>query len=62
DTVATSHIGPLDGLRAAAIFLVLLYHLTPGRNPDLGLRSLHWKVADIGWCGASAHWRSSGMR
>ena len=61
DTVATSHIGPLDGLRAAAIFLVLLYHLSPGRNPDLGLRSLHWKVADIGWCGVDLFFVLSGF-
>jgi peptidoglycan/LPS O-acetylase OafA/YrhL len=46
-----THIGPLDGLRTLAILLVLLYHLTPGRDPDQGLRSLLFKIADAGWTG-----------
>lgn len=45
------HIGALDGLRAGAILLVLLYHLTPGRESSLGLRALPFKLADIGWTG-----------
>jgi peptidoglycan/LPS O-acetylase OafA/YrhL len=46
-----THIGPLDGLRTLAVLLVLLYHLTPGRDPDQGLRSLLFKIAEAGWTG-----------
>lgn len=59
--IASDHIGPLDGLRAAAIFLVLLYHYTPTRNADLGIRGLHWKLADIGWCGVDLFFVLSGF-
>jgi peptidoglycan/LPS O-acetylase OafA/YrhL len=46
-----THIGALDGLRTLAILLVLLYHLTPGRDADQGLRSLLFKIAESGWTG-----------
>ena len=44
-------IGSLDGLRAIAIILVLMQHLTPDHNSNNGWRSLFFKVADIGWTG-----------
>ncbi|HVR39655.1 MAG TPA: acyltransferase [Thermoanaerobaculia bacterium] len=57
----SEHIGALDGLRAAAIGLVLLYHLTPGRNPNLGLRALPFKLADLGWSGVDLFFVLSGF-
>jgi peptidoglycan/LPS O-acetylase OafA/YrhL len=55
------HIGALDGLRAIAILLVLLYHLTPGRDANHGLRSLHYKLAEIGWSGVDLFFVLSGF-
>jgi peptidoglycan/LPS O-acetylase OafA/YrhL len=55
------HIDALDGLRALAIGLVLLYHLTPMRNSDLGVRSLLFKIADIGWSGVDLFFVLSGF-
>lgn len=55
------HIGALDGLRAAAILLVLLYHLTPGRESSRGLQTLLFKVADIGWSGVDLFFVLSGF-
>lgn len=55
------HVNALDGLRAVAIILVLLFHLTPGHNSDQGLRSLFFKVADIGWSGVDLFFVLSGF-
>lgn len=55
------HIGPLDGLRAGAILLVLLYHLTPGRETSRGLEALPFKLADIGWSGVDLFFVLSGF-
>ncbi len=56
-----AHIGALDGLRAAAIGLVLLFHLTPGRDSNQGLRALPYKLADIGWTGVDLFFVLSGF-
>jgi peptidoglycan/LPS O-acetylase OafA/YrhL len=56
-----AHIGALDGLRAVAILLVLLYHLTPGHDPNQGLRSLLYKIAQIGWSGVDLFFVLSGF-
>jgi peptidoglycan/LPS O-acetylase OafA/YrhL len=56
-----AHIAPLDGLRGMAILLVLLYHLTPGADPNQGLRSLHYKIAQIGWSGVDLFFVLSGF-
>ncbi|HWW60811.1 MAG TPA: acyltransferase [Thermoanaerobaculia bacterium] len=55
------HIGSLDGLRAAAIGLVLLYHLTPGHDSNRGLRALPFKIADLGWTGVDLFFVLSGF-
>jgi len=55
------HIGALDGLRAAAIGLVMLYHLTPGHDSDRGLRALPFKIADLGWSGVDLFFVLSGF-
>ena len=55
------HIGSLDGLRATAILLVFLQHLTPGHNSNAGLRSLHFKLADLGWSGVDLFFVLSGF-
>ncbi|HEX8618837.1 MAG TPA: acyltransferase [Thermoanaerobaculia bacterium] len=55
------HIGALDGLRAGAILLVLLYHLTPGRDSSHGVRTLLLKLADIGWSGVDLFFVLSGF-
>jgi peptidoglycan/LPS O-acetylase OafA/YrhL len=55
------HIAALDGLRAAAIGLVLLYHLTPMRDSNHGLRTLLFKIADIGWSGVDLFFVLSGF-
>ncbi|MCM2317055.1 MAG: acyltransferase, partial [Thermoanaerobaculia bacterium] len=59
--VASPHLAPLDGLRALAIGLVLLYHLTPGHESDLGLRALPFKIADLGWSGVDLFFVLSGF-
>jgi peptidoglycan/LPS O-acetylase OafA/YrhL len=51
----------LDGLRAIAVLLVLLTHLTPDRNANLGLQSLFFKVAEIGWSGVDLFFVLSGF-
>lgn len=53
-------IGSLDGLRAIAIILVLLYHLTPSHNSDQGFKSIAFKIADIGWSGVDLFFVLSG--
>jgi peptidoglycan/LPS O-acetylase OafA/YrhL len=58
---ALRHIDALDGLRAAAILLVFLFHLTPGGDPNQGLRSLHYKLASIGWTGVDLFFVLSGF-
>lgn len=55
------HLGPLDGLRAIAIGLVLLYHLTPGHQSNLGARALLFKIADLGWSGVDLFFVLSGF-
>jgi peptidoglycan/LPS O-acetylase OafA/YrhL len=55
------HIGALDGLRAAAILLVLLYHLTPDHESSHGLRTLLFKIADLGWSGVDLFFVLSGF-
>lgn len=54
-------IGALDGVRAIAIVLVLLYHMTPDHDSDRGLRSLLFKIADIGWSGVDLFFVLSGF-
>jgi peptidoglycan/LPS O-acetylase OafA/YrhL len=54
-------IDSLDGLRAIAILLILLAHLTPNHNSTQGLRSLVFKVADIGWSGVDLFFVLSGF-
>ena len=56
-----ARVDALDGLRAIAILLVLLIHLTPGHNSDQGLRSLPFKLADIGWSGVDLFFVLSGF-
>lgn len=51
----------LDGLRAAAVALVMLFHLTPGRVSHHGLQSVVFKVADIGWSGVDLFFVLSGF-
>jgi len=54
-------VDALDGLRAIAILLVLLFHLTPNHDSDQGLRSLIFKAADIGWSGVDLFFVLSGF-
>lgn len=56
----SQRIGALDGLRAIAIMLVLLWHLMPGRNSHQGLEGLVFKIADIGWSGVDLFFVLSG--
>ena len=51
----------LDGLRAIAILLVLLFHLTPGHNANQGVRSAVFKLAEIGWSGVDLFFVLSGF-
>lgn len=51
----------LDGIRALAIGFVLLTHFTPGRDSNDGLRSLVFKLADIGWAGVDLFFALSGF-
>ena len=55
------HFGEIDGLRAAAIVLVLLFHFTPGDDPNLGVRALLFKMADVGWSGVDLFFVISGF-
>ena len=55
------HIGAVDGLRAMAILLVLLYHLTPDHESSHGLRTLLFKIADMGWTGVDLFFVISGF-
>ncbi|HEX8152234.1 MAG TPA: acyltransferase [Thermoanaerobaculia bacterium] len=55
------HFGEIDGLRAAAILLVLLFHFTPGHDAHLGVRALPFKVADLGWSGVDLFFVISGF-
>jgi peptidoglycan/LPS O-acetylase OafA/YrhL len=54
-------VGALDGLRAIAVLLVLLTHFTPGRNSNLGIESLLFKAADLGWFGVDLFFVLSGF-
>lgn len=56
-----NHLQSLDGLRAIAIILVVLYHGTPNHNSDLGLRSIVFKIADVGWSGVDLFFMLSGF-
>ena len=56
-----AYLRALDGLRAIAIILVVLYHCTPNHNSDLGLKSLVFKIADIGWSGVDLFFVLSGF-
>lgn len=51
----------LDGLRACAILLVLLYHFTPNANADRGIQSLVFKLAEFGWSGVDLFFVLSGF-
>lgn len=51
----------MDGVRAIAILLVLLYHLTPGHHSNLGLIALPFKIADLGWSGVDLFFVLSGF-
>lgn len=54
-------INALDGLRAIAILLVLLYHLTPERDSDHGIKAIIFKLADIGYSGVDLFFVLSGF-
>jgi peptidoglycan/LPS O-acetylase OafA/YrhL len=56
-----AHIGALDGLRAVAIALVLMFHFTPGHDSNQGIRALFFKVADLGWSGVDLFFVLSGF-
>jgi peptidoglycan/LPS O-acetylase OafA/YrhL len=58
---SNGRIDALDGLRAIAILLVLLWHFTPGHNSNQGLRSIIFKIADIGWSGVDLFFVLSGF-
>jgi len=58
---ARGHLSSLDGLRAIAILLVLLFRLTPGREPNDGLRTIFMKVAEMGWSGVDLFFVLSGF-
>lgn len=60
-TAAAQHLGALDGLRALAILLVLVHHLTPGGDPNQGVRALVFKLAQIGWSGVDLFFVLSGF-
>ena len=55
------HIRALDGLRALAILLVLMAHFTPTHDSNKGIRSLFFKVADMGWSGVDLFFVLSGF-
>ena len=56
-----TRVDALDGLRAIAILLVLLWHLTPNHNSNQGLRSIVFKMADLGWSGVDLFFVLSGF-
>lgn len=60
-TSEDKHIRALDGLRALAILLVLMAHFTPTHDSNQGLRSLFFKVADMGWSGVDLFFVLSGF-
>lgn len=60
-TASAQHLDALDGLRALAIALVLLNHLTPGGDPNQGVRSVVFKLAQIGWSGVDLFFVLSGF-
>jgi len=57
----SQRIRSLDGLRAIAILLVMLHHMTPNHDSNKGLSSLLFKVADIGWSGVDLFFVLSGF-
>jgi peptidoglycan/LPS O-acetylase OafA/YrhL len=57
----SGRVDALDGLRALALLLVLLFHLTPDHNSNHGLRSIVFKIADIGWSGVDLFFVLSGF-
>lgn len=59
--VATSHYHGLDNLRAMAILLVLLFHCTPGDDPNRGLVSIPAKLSLVGWAGVDLFFLLSGF-
>src|SRR5262245_23786679 len=56
-----TRVDALDGLRAVAILLILLWHFTPNHNSNQGLRSIVFKIADIGWSGVDLFFVLSGF-
>jgi len=57
----TQRIGALDGLRSIAILLVLMRHFVIGGDPNHGIRSIAYKVADAGWVGVDLFFALSGF-
>jgi peptidoglycan/LPS O-acetylase OafA/YrhL len=55
------HVAALDGLRALAIGLVMLHHLTPGHDSNQGIKSAVFKIADLGWSGVDLFFVLSGF-
>lgn len=61
-TASDQHrIAALDGVRAIAIVLVMLHHMTPDHDSDRGVRSLLFKIADAGWSGVDLFFVLSGI-
>lgn len=60
-TASAQHLDALDGLRALAIVLVLVHHLTPGGDPNQGVRAVVFKLAQIGWSGVDLFFVLSGF-
>jgi peptidoglycan/LPS O-acetylase OafA/YrhL len=66
DSIQTGGTGParfeaLDGLRAIAIAWVLLWHFTPGRDPNQGISAIVFKLATLGWTGVDLFFVLSGF-
>jgi peptidoglycan/LPS O-acetylase OafA/YrhL len=50
------HIAPLDGVRAIAILLVMVFHFSRGHGT-----AFWWRVTDIGWAGVDLFFVLSGF-